>query len=279
MYKNNLVVAVKHRGKVLRETGDCVSLPFSSEYSLLVKNLNSRKVSVNLSIDGDDVLDGKSLLIQPNSRAELKGFLKGKTAKNKFRFIEKTKQISKHRGDRVDDGLIRVEFAFEKEQPEVVWHYHEHHDYWPPPRRPCPWEPFGPIRYYSSPCFTSDDSTTSDSAMFSNSNDVKKSGIKRSSFSANNNIIGCCESEQSYDSFNEDGITVKGSEISQGFDYGYIGELEKSNVMIIRLRGEKSNGTIIEKPRLVKTRLVCPTCGKKSRSDLKFCGRCGTFLN
>ena len=250
MYKNNLVVVVKHNGKVLRETGTCVSLPFSSEYSLLVKNLNSRKVSVNISIDGEDVIDGKSLLIQSDSSTELKGFLSGKTAKNKFRFIEKTKQISKYRGDKIDDGLIRVDFAFEKEQPEVVRYYHELHE-WPPLRRRCPWEPFGPIRYRSNSNYT----------------------LKCSS--ASNDVMGhVCTSN----SVNEDGITVKGSEINQDFNYGYIGDLEKNHVMVIRLCGEKNNGTLIEKPIMVRNRLTCPTCGRKSRSDSKFCNRCGTFL-
>ena len=36
-----------------------------------------------------------------------KGFMEGMVARNKFRFIEKTKQISDYRGDRVDDGIIR----------------------------------------------------------------------------------------------------------------------------------------------------------------------------
>ena len=262
MYKNNLVVVVKHNGKVLRETGTCVSLPFSSEYSLLVKNLNSRKVSVNISIDGEDVIDGKSLLIQSDSSTELKGFLSGKTAKNKFRFIEKTKQISKYRGDRADDGLIRVNFAFEKEQPTVTYHYHDVSDYWPPSKRRCPCEPFGPVKYCSG------------------SNSIQKHNIKSGGFNSSNDILSCSVSNELYtnNSFNDDGITVKGSEINQDFNYGYIGDLEKSNVIVIRLRGEKNNGTVIERPVMVRNRLTCPTCGKRSRSDSKFCNRCGTFL-
>lgn len=249
MYKNNLVVAIKHNNNILREKGNKVTLPFGSEYSILVKNLNLRKVSVNISIDGEDVLDNKSILIETNSDMELDGFMKGMSAKNKFRFIKKTKQISDYRGDRADDGLIRVEFAFEKEQPEITYHYHQFHDYWPPPRRICSWEPFGPVKYCSS-------------------------------FSSSNDILSCNSSNLSYDDnfLNDDGITVKGSEINQGFNYGYIGELEKSHVIIVRLRGERSNGTVIKKPITVRDKLTCPTCGKKSRSDSKFCSNCGTFL-
>jgi hypothetical protein len=267
MYKNNLVVAIKHNNKVLRERGSRVTLPFGAEYSILVKNLNSKKVSVNISIDGEDVLDNKSILIEANSNMELDGFMKGMSAKNRFCFIKKTKQISDYRGDRAADGLIRVEFAFEKEKPAVTYHYHVCHDYWPSPKRPCPREPFGPIKY----CTGYDNSFTSDGT-----GDVTyncSGAIKASNFSGdeiNNEAHSIVN--------NEDGITVKGKEIDQGFVYGHIGELENSQVMIIHLCGEKTNGTVVSKPITVKTRLRCKTCGVFSRSSAKFCRNCGTFL-
>lgn len=262
MYSNKLTVALKHNGKILRERSGYVFLPFGCEYSLLVKNLNTRKVSVNISIDGEDVLNNKSLLVYPDRETELKGFMDGMTARNKFKFIQKTKEISDYRGDRIDDGLIRVEFAFEKEKPEIVHHHHRHHHddddwYWP-------WRPWNPHRY-------------GENTWTSNI----KCGVLKGSFNSSNNIIGCCSSNTLYsnNSFNDDGITVKGSEINQDFNYGSIDELEQSHVMIIKLRGEKNNGTVIKEPIMVRTKLVCPTCGKKSRSDLKYCSTCGTFLN
>jgi hypothetical protein len=267
MYKGNLVVAIKHNNKVLRERGSRVTLPFGAEYSILVKNLNSRKVSVNISIDGEDVLDNKSILIEADSSMELDGFMKGTSAKNRFRFIKKTKQISEYRGDKADDGLIRVEFAFEKEKPVITYHYHEYYDYWPSPKRPCPREPFGPIKYCAY-----DNSFTSDGiseVAYSCSGDIKASNFSGAKISSK---------VSSMLADNEDGITVKGEEIDQGFVHGYIGELENSQVMIIHLCGEKTNGTVVSKPVTVKTRLRCKTCGVLSRSSAKFCRNCGTFL-
>ena len=243
MYSNKLIVTLKHNGKILRERSGFVSLPFGSEYSLLIKNLNTRKVSINISIDGEDVLNRHSLLVHSNSETELKGFMNGAVARNKFKFIQKTKEISNYRGDRVDDGLIRIEFAFEKRKPEVVYHRYtsnySSNDWY----RPC--KPCEPCRYG----FSSSDDTNATHAMN-------------------------CSS-----SFNDNGITVKGSEINQDFNYGSIDELEQNHVIIIKLRGEKNNGTFIREPIMVRTKLVCPTCGKRSRSDLKYCSTCGTFLN
>ena len=274
MYSNKLVVALKQNGKILREYSDTVFLPFGSEYSLLVKNLNSRKASVNISIDGEDVLSNKSLLIYPNSETELKGFMNGMTAKNKFKFIKKTEEISNYRGDRIDDGLIRVEFAFEKKVSETVCHhcksYYDNESwYWPWK----PWRSYEPT-YYNCTKYTDGSSFTVN----------QKNNIGKRDFSFSSNVFG--NNSKSYnstnfnnDGINDSGITVKGSEINQDFTYGNIGELEQNHVMVIKLCGKKSNGNVVEKPITVKTKLICPTCGKKSRSDVRYCSRCGTFLD
>ena len=86
-YKDQFVVEVMVDGKILRVRDGAVYLPFGCEYSILLKNLNSKKASVKVSIDGEDVLDGYSLVVKPLITHELKGFLKGTTARNRFRFI------------------------------------------------------------------------------------------------------------------------------------------------------------------------------------------------
>jgi len=132
-YKDYFVVEVKSKGKILRVKNGAVSLPFGSEYSILLKNLNSRRASIKIHIDGQDVLDYSSLILEPNTSTELEGFLNGTTARNKFKFIQKTKEIQDHRGDKIGDGMIRVEFAFEKPKPErrqVIIEQHEHHNHY-----------------------------------------------------------------------------------------------------------------------------------------------------
>jgi hypothetical protein len=54
-----------------------VTLPFGSDYSLKLKNLESRKALVSVSIDGQDVLNGKQLIVAPDSDALLDGFMDG----------------------------------------------------------------------------------------------------------------------------------------------------------------------------------------------------------
>lgn len=116
VYQNKLVVAIKNKGKVLREfSGNVVRIPFNSDYSIFVKNKDlNRRVVVNIKVDGKDVLDGNSLVVEPNNSTELKGFIKGSTVRNSFRFIEKTDEIAGYRGNNVEDGLVEVEYRFER---------------------------------------------------------------------------------------------------------------------------------------------------------------------
>lgn len=273
MYKERFIAVIKHNGKILRERNDFVTLPFGSEYSILLKNLESRNAVVSIFVDGKDVLDYNSLIIGSNSSMTLKGFMKGTKVTNKFKFIKKTKDIQDYRGDRIDDGLVRVEFRFEKKEvTEIV-----KTEYWHRRRSVCPLCGCSPCECYKRRW----------PDIYWIGGNVKTSDWSdheytyTSSFSCNNlndaNTINCFHNSAPAD---DEGITVKGSKTNQNFSYGSTKELEEqSSVIIIRLQGTKSNGTIIKKPLTVKSKLRCPTCGKKSKSSVSFCSGCGTCLN
>lgn len=288
VYQDSFVAVVKCGSKVLRERDGTVFLPFGSSYSLLLKNLESRKASIKVSIDGQNVLGGSSLIIDPNSEAELQGILEGSVVKNRFKFIQKTKEIQDHRGDRIDDGIVRIEFAFEQvkivERRQVIhdhhhYDHHHHYDYWP---RPCWPRPYNPYWTWTDSALADGSSGVSGdetqvynastgnvkSTFTSDMRSVEKSDVKYAAAVADFSLPDM-----------DEGITVKGEETHQPFVYSSIGSLDPSRVITIMLRGTKSGGNIeVEKPITVKTRLTCPTCGKRSRSANKFCSKCGTFL-
>jgi len=305
-YKDNFVAEVKCNGKILRIKDGAVHLPFGSEYTLLLKNLNSRKASVKVHIDGQDVLDYNSIILEPNSSTELEGFLSGTVARNRFKFIQKTKQVQEHRGDKIDDGLVRVEFAFEKPRPEFVTktiihdvhhdHHHHHHDYYYPryyPRTTFDWNyrdwftGDSTIKYSSSNSLSA--GSDSDQATFINSGDEVK-GMKAENCAGDistktiNDInvnmvqVDSLGIESLGQPLDDEGITVKGFECHQSFRYGAIGELEQSQVITIQLRGISGSGTKVQQSVTVSTKLQCSTCGTKSKSSFKYCPICGTFL-
>lgn len=255
MYKNNFIVCLKtKKGKILKDDNNgVVRLPFGSEYSIYLKNLNSRKAKVEISIDGEDVLDGNSIIVNSNEISEIKGFLKGDKAKNAFKFIEKIKEISEYRGDKIDDGIVRVKITYEKEKIEMSQYIYG--DNWFAPNiQPQ-------ITYSASTQEVKSIARPSRPSEFLTQNCVNLDNLET------NNIN------------NTDGITVHGESINQEFEKSDIGILEEnSTVIILKITGYKENNKKVEKPITVKTKIMCPVCNNKCESTDKFCSRCGNCL-
>ena len=253
VFKSDLVVVVKCRGKVLRERDNIVYLPFGSEYSLLIKNLRVVRASVSVSVDGEDVLNGHSLIVNGNSFIELERFIKGSLDHgNRFKFIEKTDTISEFRGDRVDDGIIRVRYQFEEDirvRPPFQPHSGALYS-----------RGLGDLSGQFSPQSSWTSNTSSNVSLDSSTSIVDKSG--------------------SSENFSDLGITVPGSESSQKFVEEYMGRLESvSHVICLQLKGEDPNTkTEVVKPLTVKDRLECLTCGTSNSGTSKFCVECGSGL-
>jgi len=255
MYKQNFVVVVKCDGKILREQdSDVVYLPFGAEYSIHLKNKDSRRALVDIEVDGENVLNGHKLIVNGNEDQEIKGFMKNMNITNRFKFIHKTKEIQEHRGNRLDDGLIRVTYQFEKYKQEPV--------YMPPT-----W-----VYYKESTPAHGIEWTSVGSNIYSNT----KSSIRNSS--GLGSVYTCSFSDCSSPRV-EEGITVKGSKINQNYSYGNIDLLE-SNIytIVLHLKGLTKNKQMVQKPITIKSKLKCPTCGRNNKSINKFCYNCGTFL-
>lgn len=257
MYKNDMVAVVKNNGKILRENGDTVYLPFGSEYSIYMKNLRSRKAKVKISIDGQDVLNGSSVLINGNSEFELERFLEDMDKGNRFKFIQKTEKIQEHRGDKIDDGIVRIEFQYEREIVQApIYQTNWVHSYGTNVR-----SPLRGTGEWTSTTFNSN-VTTDDFSDLTGSMVNTRSIVP-----------------QSVKPLNEEGITVKGSESNQKFVYGSIGILEdEKHVITLQLKGETSTGVEVSEAVTVKSKIVCQTCGTKNDNKNNFCSECGTAL-
>lgn len=279
VYKQKLVAVVKVDGKILREVGDCVYLPFGSEYSILLKNLESRNALVKISIDGRNVTDG-GLIIKSNSSVDLERYIDNNMNRgNRFKFIQKTEKIVDHRGDRIDDGMIRVEYQFEKMKSEEIdineHHHHIHHDHYPW----RPYYPFSPIVYYGGQVVNSGSEIIGTGMISSEVGSLK--GSISSSNCALLNSGECIVNDTQAKNLNlnkDEGITVKGSESNQSFNYAHISFLEENkHVIIIRLKGQVGKQAPVAKPLLVREKIQCPTCGTRNERA-NFCKQCGTHI-
>lgn len=114
MYNDKMVCCLKANGKVLREFKDTVYVSYGSEYSILLKNLNVVRAIVNITIDGKDVAPG-GLVINAGTEIDLERFIGDNLNEGHcFKFIERTSKIEDHRGIKAEDGIIRIEFQWEK---------------------------------------------------------------------------------------------------------------------------------------------------------------------
>lgn len=266
VYQNKIVLAVKARGKVLRERDGVVTLPFGEEYSLLIKNLHSVRIQVKASIDGDDVTEDTRLIIDPNSEMELERFIRNGNMKagNRFRFIERSAAVEAHRGIKADDGIVRVETWVEHVQQFVnvplVTYYPDYRPwpYWPHDRRRQP-------RHYGSNDFLRSSSLTS-SASGNQINYTATSSSAPAAFNCNVNNLS------------EVGVTVPGSVSHQQFHTVMNFPVEPtSNVIVLQLRG--TVGTVqVQEPLTVKAKTLCVTCGRSNKQTSKYCAQCGTAL-
>lgn len=275
MYSNKLVACIKVDGKVLREKGDEVYLPFGSEYTLYFKNEHSRKVQINVAIDGQDILFGKTLLLDAYDTMDLKGFVKDKDgADNRaFRFITKTQEISDFRGDRAEDGLVKITYQFEKEINSF--------------ERPTlrgPSYPFdiytnGSVRYGDAQPWSKGGLSMSN-AVYSDtsSGNISSMNINCSASASGSTMHTTSLTSRSMVTSNDPGITVEGKATNQAFKIGHIGILEdKIHSMIFQLKGLTSEEQIDE-PITIETKKQCTSCGKKFKSTFEYCPFDGTFL-
>lgn len=287
MYSTHFAVAIKAGGKILRENKDLVQLPFGSEFTVLVKNLNSRRAKFTLHIDGTDALGGEEIIVNANSEVEMKRFIRNGNmdAGNAFKFIERTTAIEDGpRGIKMDDGIVRVQFWFEKQPDETITTTHYHKDVWLNDwykRRD--FYPHIGSPYYGVNNAVAD--IASGSGILRSMSASVNNVATAQNVSLSSNSVKLGNVAPSYDAsaiakdFNEAGITVPGSKVDQKFTpvYGFVAEAQ-SNVIIIRLAG-KVGEVAVSAPVIARAKQKCSTCSHMNKANAKFCSECGTALD
>lgn len=255
MFKNNLVATIKVGGKVLREFGDTVYVPFGSEYSILLKNLDAnRKVKVSISIDGEDALDGAKLIINPNDSIDLKRFIRNGNLNegNAFKFIEKTEKIEKYRGNKAEDGLVTISYEYER-------------------------MPYAGLTSYRS-----------DDMMKYHQDNIPRVWSTTNSYTGSSNltyhrrvtdgiVASNCHVERI--AMCSAGITAPGSITEQKFSkaYGFVGD-GTTHRITLQLMGLVDGQSEVTAPVVVKKLKKCKMCGTKVKQVAKFCHECGSSV-
>lgn len=253
MFNQKLVASIKANGKILREFKDTVYIPFSSEYSILLKNLDTRRVLLNIYIDGDNITPN-GFVLYGGQEVDLERSLKNNnlTEGNKFKFIERTNRVEQHRGIKLEDGLIRIEYQFEHIYPiTTITSTWGTGDYMP-----------GELRGVTYSATTGTVPTAIQCMAVTNNISVN------SSITATSHTV------------NDIGITVPGSHSNQKFNTAsYFSTEVTKHSIVLKLLGETPDNKPVEKPVTVKSKPKCVTCGKQNKATAKFCTECGTALS
>jgi zinc-ribbon domain len=268
MFHEKLAIAIKVNGKVLRELEDSVHLPFGSEYTILIKNLNTIKACVLILVDGIDILSGSGIIVNANSLVELTRYVSSTSMEtgNALKFIERISSIEDNRGIKVDDGLMRVEFTFEQPIAESTNTFHIYQEIFKQSKYipyTSPWPPAISAPYWVQ-------SPTSVPSWDVTCNTGTTSPITNSILRGNINPTSAISTA---------GITVPGSSTTQQFHTasGFVSDGNK-RVMILKMIGIKADAEIVSTPVTVNQKAKCITCGKSNRATYKFCSNCGTAL-
>ena len=283
MYNQKLVASLKANGKILREFKDTVYCPFGAEYSILIKNLNTVRALVNVYIDGENQTPG-GLVLNAHQEVDLQRSIKNGnlTEGNRFKFIERTGAVENHRGIKLEDGIVRIEYQFEIPRPiiniaDTSWQNDKHK-----------------FRYTGSTGDYYDYNQTKTyningmlrSVDYSAGESMKASATSATAeyFATNNIKVQSCVHDgmatmDTYVPKNESGITVPGSKSDQKFQTAYIGALDpQTHSIVLKILGETPDNEPVRKPVTTKHKPKCVTCGKQNKATAKFCTECGTAL-
>ena len=288
MYHNKLVASLKANGRILREFKDTVYVPFNTEYSILLKNLNTQRAIINIFIDGTNIVEG-GLVLNAGQEVDLeRSITNGNlSAGNKLKFIERIKAIEDGpRGIKLEDGIIRIEFQYEMPRPVInindVW--------W---KNSIVGQGTGGAYYGTTNTVGTAGST---SATTFNVNGVLRSAdyshgetMKAMASSATNATLQSMNisAQAAHDGMatmdwmpaNDVGITVPGSKSEQKFQTTSIGTLEaEKHTIVLKILGETPDNKPVTEAVTVKKKPKCVTCGKQNKATAKFCSECGTAL-
>lgn len=288
MYNQKLVASLKANGKILREFKDTVYCPFGAEYSILIKNLNTVRAVVNVYIDGENQTPG-GLVLNAHQEVDLERSIKNGNLLegNRFKFIERTGSVEQHRGVKLEDGLIRIEYQYEIPRPIInvsdnnFWK--KDNLYYPPGVRGAE---FWNNATYGTSGASSGSMNINGILRNVDYSNGEKTRVRASGATAEYcSTAGIGSPSEIHDGkatmdWNDAGITVPGSHSKQQFQTTTIGALDPQQYSIVlKILGETPDNERVRTPVTVKHKPKCVTCGKLNKHNAKFCSECGTALH
>ena len=267
MYRNGFMVAVKVGGQTIQEFDGKVTIPFNSEFKILLRNKIDKDAICKVYLDGKNVSELGDLVLRAQSSLELERFVSGWNIGNKFKFVPVSHDGVIDKSE-VENGILECRFykVNKKVSPEVV--IREVIKYEPIiiDRTPVPsrwWDHTYPWWPQVTWCDTGDIGNNNITYL----NNARVSG----SITEIKYQDGQLEkSVQCFASNDGKGATIKGSKSEQRFEVASIDDIETeaSAVITIKMVGCKAVP-------FKKIETNCKRCNHEWVAGEKYCSRCG----
>ena len=259
-FSNGFVVSVKVNGSCQKELANgTVVIPLGSDYSLYLKNTNSKGCIAKIFIDTQNVSEGGYIIPAKQSiEIERHAF-----SPMKFKFVSLDSVEAIMAGKSGDNsnkskGLIEVRFFAEKTKPIVEEHHHHHYDQipWVTPN-PWPAKPYNPYApFWYGVC----ERGNTNSLSFDNTGGSLSCVRGMSAgFSEEPPVAFACNEQANL----QDGCTVKGGYSSQEFGTSFLDVEDSYTSIKLYLQGYVKK----EEPKVVSNSEL--TEAKKKSEELE----------
>ena len=251
MYNNNCVIAILHKGNVLRENSGEVHLPFGSNYKIRAKNNGWGRVKVKVKIDGSYIHpENQAFVINVSDQMDLERLITNGDLNSgpRLKFVELSDGRVQDPTSK-ENGIVEVSFYRERMQPIQPFIYDINDTY-----------------ISDSPRFGSGDFTCDSSPVNAYSTQLN--------CSVSDNNGGSVHKLSSRKMKSSNGATVGGSKSKQGFSLTDDFDTEViPTVLTLKMFG-------LSEPSYVKNtrNKFCDSCGRKNRFKAKFCSQCGSRI-
>jgi hypothetical protein len=263
MYSNDCVLAILHKGKVLRETNGEVHLPFGSNYKIRAKNNGLGRVKVKIKVDDTYIHpDNQVFVINSGDHLDLERMITDGNLKSgpKLKFVALSNGRVQDPSNK-DNGVVTVEFY-----RETVY------------TRPYIYDkPLKPIEPYDGGIIYDINTTHLGSHTGGGTFDCCTTSTNYVNSDMSSGSIGCSLTTntgggmRTKSSKVSNGATVTGKKSSQKFSLTNDFATDYfPATLTLKIFG-------LDEPKFVKdTRnKFCDNCGRKNRFKAKFCSQCG----
>jgi len=287
MYNNNFVASILVNGRISKEDGNVVKVPFGNEFAVRLRNKLNNPAAVDLYVNGTRVNQVGQLLIPANSHLDIDRWVFADKTDRKLIFVKSGDSRVSEPGES-ENGHVEARFYELNDSIQTIETHIHHHDYWPYYiyvdryyAYPKPYMPYiHPEIIWCDTGYTISNitlaggrgrGTSAGSITLRSSSDLNTAvyGSNDTSSYIAGGMNSVCSSVSDNIALTSNGAVAEGDKVDTKKEF------EKFNKPVGMLKGTPTIMKLILQGYSIPKSNKCKKCGNMKRTDDKFCSRCG----